>query len=700
MNLRKQLLLISLATLILPWAGCEYAREMEDALRQGQQNALLGSAAAVANALAVRPELLYREQTLAETPPNTSSDIYAYALRTSPVLDGYIADWGLEKRMLRNAGITIGSPYGFSVGYLAGIFDRYLHLFIQVRDSDVVWLSPDGGTDHDRVLLALTDQFGALREFVFESAAPGRVTPRAIAGHSETATTRELRITAQWLSTAEGYNLEVQLPLQLVGARLGFAVIDSSTSPWRSSGTLDPGRRPRSAPGVLVYPSASLSDSLRAYHDDGKRLVVTDRYARVVGQSGSLGNRQVVPRNPRRGALTALAERLFRSVLKEDSAEFPRRGNNIGRIAGPEVTAALGGEPASVWYRGNNDTALVSAASPIRRGGEVLGAVVMEQNSDAILTLTNQALSRLLGLTLLASFAAAGALLGYATVLSLRVRRLRNATESAVRPDGTLQTKVPGTGARDEIGDLARSFQTLLDRLDEYTDYLRTVAGKLSHELRTPLAVVRSSLENLDAESLPDDARIYATRARDGAERLRIILSAMSEATRVEETIRGADSELFDLRELVENAGSAYRDVYTRHALQISVPQQPCPVFGVGELIVQMLDKLMDNAADFSAEDMPIRIRLETDSRHHRLSVENSGPLLAEKMRSRLFDSMVTVRERGAAAKPARLEAPHLGLGLNIVRLIVEFHRGKVSANNLPDGSGVVFVVELPAARS
>ncbi|MEM9056305.1 MAG: histidine kinase, partial [Pseudomonadota bacterium] len=70
MSLRKQLLLISLATLILPWAGCEYAREMEEALRQGQQDALLGSAAAVANALAVRPELLYRDTELAEAPPS------------------------------------------------------------------------------------------------------------------------------------------------------------------------------------------------------------------------------------------------------------------------------------------------------------------------------------------------------------------------------------------------------------------------------------------------------------------------------------------------------------------------------------------------------------------------------------------------------------------------------------------------------
>ena len=96
------------------------------------------------------------------------------------------------------------------------------------------------------------------------------------------------------------------------------------------------------------------------------------------------------------------------------------------------------------------------------------------------------------------------AFLGYATWLSLRIRRLRNAAERALDARGRIAAELPGVAANDESGDLARGFTTLLERLREHTEYLQTLASKLSHELRMPLAVVQSSLENLAA---------YVTRA-------------------------------------------------------------------------------------------------------------------------------------------------------------------------------------------
>jgi signal transduction histidine kinase len=109
---------------------------------------------------------------------------------------------------------------------------------------------------------------------------------------------------------------------------------------------------------------------------------------------------------------------------------------------------------------------------------------------------------------------------------------------------------------------------------------------------------------------------------------------------------------------------------------------------GAPDLYAQMLDKLAANAADFSAGDEPIRVRLEADGR---LTVSNSGPLLPAEMAGRLFESMVSFR--GAEGKE-----PHLGLGLYIVRLIAEFHGGRARAANREDGSGVVIRVDCPIA--
>src|SRR5262249_725782 len=117
---------------------------------------------------------------------------------------------------------------------------------------------------------------------------------------------------------------------------------------------------------------------------------------------------------------------------------------------------------------------------------------------------------------------------------------------------------LPESDAPDELGDLSRSFSSLLGRLDEYTGYLRTLAGKLAHEIRTPLTIIRSSLENLESEGNSAGAKVYIARAREGSERLGAILTAMGAATRVEEAIAHSERHRFDLRDLVRTTVDAY----------------------------------------------------------------------------------------------------------------------------------------------
>ena len=113
----------------------------------------------------------------------------------------------------------------------------------------------------------------------------------------------------------------------------------------------------------------------------------------------------------------------------------------------------------------------------------------------------NQGLVRLMNVTLIATLLVAVTLLGYATWLSRRIRRLSVAAEDALESDD-LRSSLPSAQSGDEIGDLSRSFSHVLRQLGDYNDYLRTLASKLSHELRTPLAIVTSSLENLEHEPL------------------------------------------------------------------------------------------------------------------------------------------------------------------------------------------------------
>ena len=271
------------------------------------------------------------------------------------------------------------------------------------------------------------------------------------------------------------------------------------------------------------------------------------------------------------------------------------------------------------------------------------GVVVLQQGTDAILSLTSDALTRLMTFTLIATLVAAGALLGYASWLSQRVRRLSQGARRAL-DNNRAHAELPSLAAHDEIGDLSRSFSSVLRQLGDYNEYLRSLASKLSHELRTPLTIVRSSLDNLEHEPLSGEGRRYTERARDGVDRLKGILNAMSEANRIEELVTQAETESFDLDHVLRSAMSAYATAWPQHAFPYQNTAANTIMRGAPELIIQLLDKLIDNAVDFSVDAADIRTTLREDAGLLHVDIVNSGPPLPEKMRGQLFDSMVSVR--------------------------------------------------------
>ncbi len=339
---------------------------------------------------------------------------------------------------------------------------------------------------------------------------------------------------------------------------------------------------------------------------------------------------------------------------------------------------------------------IVAAAHPIWVGDRVQGAVVAEETTNAVLAERNRAFGRLFTLVLAVTVVGAGALTLFASRLSTRIRRLRDEVEQAIDAKGRVRHIAAGSEARDEIGDLSRSFSSVLGRLADSATHREQLANRLSHELRTPIAVVRSSLENLQGDAVPSDARIYLERAQGGLDRLSQILTRMAEAARLEQSLDDAEFERIDVVGLVRSCVDGYRSAYAPREFILDAPDTPIALNGAPDLIAQMFDKLVANAVEFGLPGRPVVVRVEAAGETALLSVSNDGPLLPETMRERLFESMVSVRgdtQRSGAT-------PHLGLGLYIVRLIAQLHGGAARADNRADGSGVVVTVTLPVASS
>jgi len=679
MTLKRQLLLVSLLALLLPWAGCEFIRETESALRNGQQQMLAGTARALASTMATRgneypPRLDLPLDSLA------SEQHYVHALATRPTIDGYFDDWLLDPNALSSMRGARGS-----IQLAMGSYGRMFYLYVDVDDLNVVYASAqtmildDGPRYADRVSLISVDPPEPETQFVFAAEAPG-----AIISYRKDAFGFEPEpgISAHWQDVPGGYRLEAQIPLDLLGRNIGLVVGDTSSESERAI-------RSSSYSGRSPAPSVALSKSLTAavaeLAQPGMRILITDASGWRIAAGGELS-----AATTSESSENGWSNRIYDLLVEGGEAAESAEPDPSGRERQPYVTAAIAGREMASWFRGDDSgRAIVAVAAPVRNDGEVLGALIVQQGTDAILSLTNEGLARLINLTLIVTLLVAGALIGYASWLSRRIRHLSIAAEDALLNE-TLHAALPSALAVDEIGDLSRSFSNVLRQLGDYNAYLRSLASKLSHELRTPLAIVTSSLENLEHEELNTASAGYTARAREGADRLRRILSAMSEASRVEELMEHGDPESFDLRAVLASTVAAYRDVYKNREFKFETSLDKATVTGSPELLIQMLDKLADNAVDFSAPGDTIGLRLEADGSKLLLAVTNPGPPLPEKMRTQLFDSMVSVR----GGENTR----HLGLGLYVARLIAEGHGGSISAENVE--GGVSFVIQLPAEDS
>jgi len=312
---------------------------------------------------------------------------------------------------------------------------------------------------------------------------------------------------------------------------------------------------------------------------------------------------------------------------------------------------------------------------------------VMESTSDGLLLVTNRALGRLLFTTLALTFGLAAGLWYFASRLSRRVRRLSGAVSHAME-EGADPEALPLRDDRDELGELARNNEKLLRAVADYSQYLQTLAGKLSHELKTPLAITRSSLDNLAGQEMNPESRRFLARAQEGVDRQAAIVRAMSEASRLEAAIASADWEEIDLADLLRHCVEGYRSIHAPRRLLTSLPEGPAPFNCAPDLLAQALDKLVDNAVSLSGDGDEVTISLRRAGAGYELAVSNTGSRLPAELRERLFDSLVSLREK-------RGSEPHLGLGLYIVRLVAAAHGGAVTAQNLPDGQGVEFRITL-----
>ena len=247
----------------------------------------------------------------------------------------------------------------------------------------------------------------------------------------------------------------------------------------------------------------------------------------------------------------------------------------------------------------------------------------------------------------------------------------------------TLDARVPEPRTDDEIGELARTMNAMLDRLQSSAERQRRFMSDASHELRSPVASIRTQLETALLHPEHADWQSIGRTVLTEDERLGALVDNMLALTRLEEDARPAVTEV-DVDDIIhEQLARPFRVHVDRSGVLAG------RVDGVAAELTSVVRNLIDNAVRHARE--VVRVSLTTHGDVVRLTVEDDGPGVAPDMREVVFERFTRLEEA------RNRDAGGSGLGLALTKRIVESYHGKIWVDDSGLG-GAAFIVELPAS--
>ncbi len=496
--------------------------------------------------------------------------------------------------------------------------------------------------------------------------------------------------------------LSVKLTLAFVGVTLltiALLVVPQLRGIASENVALPPEERPS-------LTAASVGRALldRSVASAGSHAAVT---ATLRGVEVRMGDRTVMVYVPERGDPAALLAAVpggpVLRDLPQSSWEELRAVYTLGRFSGravagqPIVTAEPSGPSAVPTERSADDPQAGAAAQ-----GQGDGVALAQSAGDTVSRSTLLAYVRgSLERRTVALVGSAVAALALAVVLALVLARLiarpiEGVTVAAGRiAAGDLSARIPlarrrQRGSGSETERLAASFNAMADSLQRLEESRRAMVADIAHELRTPLTVMRGRLEAMEDGVV----ELSLEEVRDLLAQV-LVLSRLVEDLR---TLSLADAgrlslhvEEVDLADLARLAAASYRVQADAKKVRLDVAAPAtAPVRADRERMMQVIGNLLDNALRHTPEGGSVVIGVTLQARTVTLEVRDTGPGIPPGQERRIFERFVRTDDARSRASGGS------GIGLAIVKALVELHRGVVNASNAP-GGGAVFRVELPA---
>ena len=247
----------------------------------------------------------------------------------------------------------------------------------------------------------------------------------------------------------------------------------------------------------------------------------------------------------------------------------------------------------------------------------------------------------------------------------------------------------------DEIGKLTVSIDEMTKELQQRTNRAETFSNDLAHEIRNPLASLKSASELLDKTTEKNESEKLLKIINHDVERIERLITDYSQMLKDEASLSREKMSKVNLIDIINSVVEDFKQDLVNQSKKIEIniidkinTKNDYYIFGIGNRLEQVIANLLDNSISFSQNNQKIEISLEETSNNVLMTIKDEGPGFSETSTQKIF-------KRFYSNRPTSF-GKHSGLGLNIVKNIVELHNGTIAASNRINSKGAQVEVLLP----